>query len=171
MTVFFYFYTSASFSFLYYFGLGTFCDCGKEQRRLYSLLSCCWNHSHVRCFLMIIWHVFTYYCLQFISPPFENLEIQRIYFVTFRDNICHIVEAPAEVSDKIKRLATSVAEKAIKSLEGAGVFAVELFLTENDEVCWISYRYFIILLEGCWHQLFDVYFLLDFIKRSGPKAS
>jgi phosphoribosylaminoimidazole carboxylase len=32
-------------------------------------------------------------------------------------------------------LATSVAEKAIKSLEGAGVFAVELFLTENDEVC------------------------------------
>jgi hypothetical protein len=27
-----------------------------------------------------------------------------------------------------------VAEKAIKSLEGAGVFAVELFLTEDDQV-------------------------------------
>ncbi|GJN38017.1 hypothetical protein PR202_gb27023 [Eleusine coracana subsp. coracana] len=50
-----------------------------------------------------------------------------------KDNICHIVKAPAEVSDKIKKLATSVAEKAIKSLEGAGVFAVELFLTEDDE--------------------------------------
>ncbi|KAK3159823.1 hypothetical protein QOZ80_1BG0051490 [Eleusine coracana subsp. coracana] len=51
-----------------------------------------------------------------------------------KDNICHIVKAPAEVSDKIKKLATSVAEKAIKSLEGAGVFAVELFLTEDDEI-------------------------------------
>uniref|UniRef100_A0A0A9CGH1 phosphoribosylaminoimidazole carboxylase n=1 Tax=Arundo donax TaxID=35708 RepID=A0A0A9CGH1_ARUDO len=51
-----------------------------------------------------------------------------------KDNICHVVEAPAEVSDKIKKLATSVAEKAIKSLEGAGVFAVELFLTEDDQI-------------------------------------
>jgi len=51
-----------------------------------------------------------------------------------KDNICHIVEAPAEVSAKIKKSATDVAEKAIKSLEGAGVFAVELFLTEDDEI-------------------------------------
>ncbi|KAJ1282142.1 hypothetical protein BS78_03G027800 [Paspalum vaginatum] len=51
-----------------------------------------------------------------------------------RENICHVVEAPAEVSDKIKKLATSVAENAIKSLEGAGVFAVELFLTEDDQI-------------------------------------
>ncbi|XP_062195557.1 phosphoribosylaminoimidazole carboxylase, chloroplastic-like isoform X2 [Phragmites australis] len=51
-----------------------------------------------------------------------------------KDNICHVVEGPAEVSDKIKKLATSVAEKAIKSLEGAGVFAVELFLTEDDQI-------------------------------------
>ena len=66
------------------------------------------------------------------------------FFGTSRDNICHIVEAPAEVSAKIKKSATDVAEKAIKSLEGAGVFAVELFLTEDDEVCWFSYLYFII---------------------------
>uniref|UniRef100_J3KXD2 phosphoribosylaminoimidazole carboxylase n=2 Tax=Oryza brachyantha TaxID=4533 RepID=J3KXD2_ORYBR len=51
-----------------------------------------------------------------------------------KDNICHVVEAPAEVPDKIKKLATNVAEKAIKSLEGAGVFAVELFLTQDDQV-------------------------------------
>lgn len=62
--------------------------------------------------------------------------------LTFRENICHVVEAPAEVSDKIKKLATSVAEKAIKSLEGAGVFAVELFLTEEDQVCWTIYLFF-----------------------------
>lgn len=51
-----------------------------------------------------------------------------------KDNICHVVEAPADVSEKIKKSATGVAEKAIKSLEGAGVFAVELFLTENDQI-------------------------------------
>lgn len=51
-----------------------------------------------------------------------------------KENICHVVEAPADLSNKIKKLATSVAEKAIKSLEGAGVFAVELFLTEDDQI-------------------------------------
>ncbi|CAM0880253.1 unnamed protein product [Alopecurus aequalis] len=51
-----------------------------------------------------------------------------------KDNICHVVEAPAEIPEKMKQLATRVAEKAIKSLEGAGVFAVELFLTNDNQV-------------------------------------
>lgn len=51
-----------------------------------------------------------------------------------KDNICHVVEAPAEIPEKMKKLATSVAERAIKSLEGAGVFAVELFLTNDNQV-------------------------------------
>ena len=38
------------------------------------------------------------------------------------------------MSWKIQRLATDVAYKAVSSLEGAGVFAVELFLTEDDQV-------------------------------------
>ncbi|XP_072999195.1 phosphoribosylaminoimidazole carboxylase, chloroplastic isoform X2 [Typha latifolia] len=51
-----------------------------------------------------------------------------------KNNICHIVEAPADVSQKIKNLSIDVARKAIGSLEGAGVFAVELFLTEDGQV-------------------------------------
>ncbi|KAM3329168.1 hypothetical protein ACQJBY_026319 [Aegilops geniculata] len=51
-----------------------------------------------------------------------------------KDNICHVVEAPAQIPEKMKKLATTVAEKAIKSLEGAGVFAVELFLTNDNQV-------------------------------------
>lgn len=35
---------------------------------------------------------------------------------------------------KINKLATDVAQKAVGSLEGAGVFAVELFLTEDSQV-------------------------------------
>ncbi|KAG6517250.1 hypothetical protein ZIOFF_020630 [Zingiber officinale] len=51
-----------------------------------------------------------------------------------RDNICHIVEAPADVPDQIKKLAVEIAQKAIGSLDGAGVFAVELFLTKDKQI-------------------------------------
>ncbi|XP_051124341.1 phosphoribosylaminoimidazole carboxylase, chloroplastic-like isoform X2 [Andrographis paniculata] len=51
-----------------------------------------------------------------------------------RENICHIVKSPAAVSWKIQKLATDVACKAVSSLEGAGIFAVELFLTADDQV-------------------------------------
>ncbi|KAL5068611.1 hypothetical protein RYX36_019498 [Vicia faba] len=51
-----------------------------------------------------------------------------------RDNICHIVKAPAEVKWKIREYATEVAFNAVNSLEGAGVFAVELFLTNDGQI-------------------------------------
>ncbi|CAN1729385.1 Phosphoribosylaminoimidazole carboxylase, chloroplastic (Fragment) [Linum perenne] len=51
-----------------------------------------------------------------------------------RENICHIVKAPAVVPWKIRQLVTDVARKAVSSLEGAGVFAVELFLTSDGQV-------------------------------------
>lgn len=52
-----------------------------------------------------------------------------------RENICHIVKSPAnDVSRRIRILATEVAHKAVSSLDGAGVFAVELFLTEDNQV-------------------------------------
>ncbi|KAM6577066.1 hypothetical protein CsatB_028903 [Cannabis sativa] len=51
-----------------------------------------------------------------------------------KENICHIVKSPANVSWKIQKLATEVAYKAVSSLEGAGVFAVELFLTEDGQI-------------------------------------
>ena len=51
-----------------------------------------------------------------------------------RENICHIVKSPASVSWKFLQLATEVAYKAVSSLEGAGIFAVELFLTADGQV-------------------------------------
>lgn len=38
------------------------------------------------------------------------------------------------MSWEIKKLAMDVAYKAVNSLEGAGIFAVELFLTEDGQV-------------------------------------
>ena len=51
-----------------------------------------------------------------------------------RDNICHIVKAPAILKWKTRALASEVALNAVNSLEGAGVFAVELFLTKDGQV-------------------------------------
>ncbi|XWS57723.1 hypothetical protein CRYUN_Cryun09bG0197800 [Craigia yunnanensis] len=51
-----------------------------------------------------------------------------------KENICHIVKAPVDVPWKIRKLANDVAYKAISSLEGAGVFAVELFLTRDSQI-------------------------------------
>ncbi|KAL6177911.1 hypothetical protein ACLB2K_049432 [Fragaria x ananassa] len=51
-----------------------------------------------------------------------------------KENICHIVKAPANVPWKIRKLATDIASRAVSSLEGAGLFAVELFLTVDDQI-------------------------------------
>lgn len=43
------------------------------------------------------------------------------------ENICHLVFAPARVPSKTRRKAKALAEQAVKSFEGAGVFGVEMF--------------------------------------------
>lgn len=53
---------------------------------------------------------------------------------THKDNICHTVEAPAQISKKISDAAKALAEKAVGSLQGAGVFGVELFLLADGQV-------------------------------------
>ncbi|GLJ09798.1 hypothetical protein SUGI_0116090 [Cryptomeria japonica] len=53
---------------------------------------------------------------------------------THKDSICHMVEAPADVPTEIREMAVQVAERAVSSLEGAGVFAVELFLTGDGQI-------------------------------------
>lgn len=64
----------------------------------------------------------------------HSIQCYPVVETIHRDNICHIVEAPADLPDKIKKLAVEIAQKAIGSLEGAGVFAVELFLTKDEQV-------------------------------------
>jgi 5-(carboxyamino)imidazole ribonucleotide synthase len=51
-----------------------------------------------------------------------------------KNNICHTVIAPAEVSVTVKKKAQHIAEKTMKSLKGAGVFGIEMFLTKKGEV-------------------------------------
>ncbi|KAK2988107.1 hypothetical protein RJ640_029967 [Escallonia rubra] len=64
-------------------------------------------------------------------PVVETIHRQD---VSLWQNICHIVKAPANVPGKIMKLATEVACRAVSSLEGAGVFAIELFLTADGQI-------------------------------------
>lgn len=51
-----------------------------------------------------------------------------------RNNICHEVIAPAPIEPEIAARALNLARRAIDQLRGAGVFAVELFLTGAGQV-------------------------------------
>lgn len=51
-----------------------------------------------------------------------------------KDNICHLCYCPARVSDSIQLKAALLAENAIKSFSGAGIFGVEMFLLEDGDL-------------------------------------
>ncbi|VVA44419.1 N5-carboxyaminoimidazole ribonucleotide synthase [Candidatus Roizmanbacteria bacterium] len=51
-----------------------------------------------------------------------------------KNNICHIVKAPAQVEKTVQEKAKKIATEVLKKLGGAGVFAIEMFLTKNDEI-------------------------------------
>ncbi|MCR4324529.1 MAG: 5-(carboxyamino)imidazole ribonucleotide synthase [Candidatus Curtissbacteria bacterium] len=51
-----------------------------------------------------------------------------------KNDICHIVIAPARVTDTVKKQANIITGKVAKMLKGNGVFAIEMFLTKNNKV-------------------------------------
>ena len=55
-----------------------------------------------------------------------------------RDNICHVTEAPANVSKQVEDEALRVAVKAVEALDGAGVFGVEMFLLDDYKTVLIN---------------------------------
>jgi len=50
------------------------------------------------------------------------------------DNICHVVIAPAPVPPTVQQQAQDAALKAVSSIQGAGMFGVELFHTASGRV-------------------------------------
>ncbi|CAG8603511.1 11403_t:CDS:2 [Acaulospora morrowiae] len=51
-----------------------------------------------------------------------------------RENICHLVIAPAQINGLVLASAKDMAERAIRTLEGAGVFGVEMFLMSDGSI-------------------------------------
>ncbi|RCK57652.1 phosphoribosylaminoimidazole carboxylase [Candida viswanathii] len=51
-----------------------------------------------------------------------------------QNNICHLVYAPARIPDTLAKKASILAKNAVKSFPGCGIFGVEMFLLENNEL-------------------------------------
>lgn len=51
-----------------------------------------------------------------------------------KNNICHIVIAPANISTSARKSAIDVAMRAINTLDGVGIFGIELFLLNDETV-------------------------------------
>lgn len=51
-----------------------------------------------------------------------------------KDNICHLVYAPAPILDTLQKKAQILAQNAVKSFPGCGIFGVEMFLLPNNEL-------------------------------------
>ncbi|CUM46925.1 unnamed protein product [Debaryomyces tyrocola] len=51
-----------------------------------------------------------------------------------KNNICHVVYAPARINDTLSVKASILAKNAVKSFPGCGIFGVEMFLLSNGEL-------------------------------------
>lgn len=51
-----------------------------------------------------------------------------------KNNICHTVFVPADVNEKVQKKTRDLAIRVMEHLGGAGVFAIEMFLTQEGEV-------------------------------------
>ena len=63
-----------------------------------------------------------------------NVESFDVVETIHKNNICHVVRSPAPVTPAIKSKAVQLAERVLEVLGGVGVFAVEMFLTQEGEV-------------------------------------
>jgi 5-(carboxyamino)imidazole ribonucleotide synthase len=64
--------------------------------------------------------------------PDGDVSVFPLVETIHRDHICHTVLAPAPVDDVIADKAHALAEKVLGSFDGAGVFAIEMFLTGRE---------------------------------------
>ena len=51
-----------------------------------------------------------------------------------KNNICHTVMAPAKIDPSLAALAQKFAEQVVSHLQGAGVFGIEMFLTNDNKI-------------------------------------
>ncbi len=61
-----------------------------------------------------------------------DMRIFPLVETVHRNHICHMVLCPAPVPDDIAKKAHALAEKVLAAFEGAGVFAVEMFLSDEE---------------------------------------
>ncbi|HSX18585.1 MAG TPA: 5-(carboxyamino)imidazole ribonucleotide synthase [Candidatus Saccharimonadales bacterium] len=72
--------------------------------------------------------------IQIAKDTKGNIKTYPVVETIQKNNICHKVIAPAQISPSVAKKATVIARKVIKNLKGAGLFGIEMFLTGKDEI-------------------------------------
>jgi 5-(carboxyamino)imidazole ribonucleotide synthase len=63
-----------------------------------------------------------------------EVKVYPVVETIHKNNICHTVLVPAPIPSIIQNKAQQLAEETMKSLHGAGVFGLEMFLTKKGDV-------------------------------------
>lgn len=69
-----------------------------------------------------------------VRTRFGQVGLFPVVETVHTNSICDLVIAPAQIDPRIRQAAEEIGRNVIGSFDGAGVFAVELFQTEYDEV-------------------------------------
>ncbi len=51
-----------------------------------------------------------------------------------KNHVCHLVLAPAQIKEEIKKEADEIAVKCVKTVDGIGIYGIEMFLTDDGKV-------------------------------------
>lgn len=63
-----------------------------------------------------------------------DVQVYPIVETVHKNNICHSVTVPADITKSASKKITAIAKKIMQNLTGAGVFGIEMFLLEKDIV-------------------------------------
>ncbi len=63
-----------------------------------------------------------------------NTAVYPVAETVHKDNICHTVVTPAGIRPELIRDAQEIAHETLTQLKGAGVFAIEMFATDNSVI-------------------------------------
>jgi phosphoribosylaminoimidazole carboxylase PurK protein len=61
-----------------------------------------------------------------------NIVTYQVVETIHENNICHTVISPAEINPKLREQAEQIARETLKHLNGAGVFAIEMFVVGDN---------------------------------------
>lgn len=51
-----------------------------------------------------------------------------------KNHICHLVIAPVQIEEKIKKIAEEIAVSCVSAVSGIGIFGIEMFLNEDGKI-------------------------------------
>lgn len=66
--------------------------------------------------------------------PDGNTVTYPVAETVHRNHICHLVKAPADVDEPVGERAATIARRAVETVDGIGIFGVEMFLLDDDRV-------------------------------------